>query len=239
MIATPVTPDTPPAPPGRHLERPRRGRPRNGPAPVFAPDREPWQRQPDESDLAFGLFVIYRDLGPGVRSFDAVIALQSSMAPSPLKKLAVHWGWVDRAERYDADTGARSQAQLAGLRGPTMVRQAHRGEELARRSHEVALRRIDELEAADAARVALAADRGTREALGVVGNAPAVTVNAGTTVNVAVIESRIEEFVEAFRAILAHPDVALTGAQFAAIERLMSGEDDGPDRVISGEVVCT
>lgn len=81
-------------------------------------DAAPWERQPGESEKAFQAFVIYRDLGPLVRSVrrvretidkiasDAAEVGQEAVKSGPLSRLLIwssKYSWVDRAEAWDAE----------------------------------------------------------------------------------------------------------------------------------------
>lgn len=73
---------------------------------VAAPDREPWERQPSESDPAWMGFVTYRDLGPGrtIAQAATIIRKTRNLKANYNKQLEV-WsrlnGWVERAGEWD------------------------------------------------------------------------------------------------------------------------------------------
>ena len=74
-----------------------------------------WDRQPDESAKAYAAFTAYRDGGPQ-RSLRAT-SKQLGRSRSLLNAWSARYGWVHRAEAYDAAQRAISQAAYEqGLR---------------------------------------------------------------------------------------------------------------------------
>lgn len=71
---------------------------------LFVPDskRDPWDRQPEESDKAFGAFHVYRDLGSDRTLVQTAAAL--GRTPSYTRWLETwsrRWGWPYRCEEWD------------------------------------------------------------------------------------------------------------------------------------------
>lgn len=61
----------------------------------------PWDRQPQETDQAWSGFVLYRDLGPAVRTLAKAAKAASKSAPLFLD-WSQRWDWVARCRAYDA-----------------------------------------------------------------------------------------------------------------------------------------
>lgn len=74
-----------------------------------------WDRKPEESAKAYAAFTVYRDLGPSRTLRAAAKALQRGR--SLLDHWSARYGWVVRAEAYDAQQRAIAQAAYEqGLR---------------------------------------------------------------------------------------------------------------------------
>ena len=74
-----------------------------------------WDRQPEEPAKAYRAFTLYRDMGPGRTLRQAAKNLQRSR--SLLNEWSGKWGWVARAEAYDAAMQTMAQAAYEqGLR---------------------------------------------------------------------------------------------------------------------------
>ncbi len=71
------------------------------------PDRQPWERQPEETDRAWAAFQIYRNLPPSERSYGAAFRKTyhkpaSYQAPQWYRAWATnHHNWKGRAEAWD------------------------------------------------------------------------------------------------------------------------------------------
>ena len=63
---------------------------------------ESWTRQPNESPPAFQAFVVYRDLGLGMRS-NAKVSRELGKSVTLMNRWSSRWDWVKRVARYDED----------------------------------------------------------------------------------------------------------------------------------------
>jgi hypothetical protein len=69
-------------------------------------NHEPWQRRKGERSKAFGLFVLYRDIGPA-RSLSKLIQILTEKYPdckvslTQLKYYSKNNDWVERSEQFD------------------------------------------------------------------------------------------------------------------------------------------
>lgn len=74
---------------------------------------EPWERQPDESDVAFEAFTVYRDLGP--QRSQAAVANQINRELSQMKAWSLKHRWVTRSLAWDdhLDAVARNAMERA------------------------------------------------------------------------------------------------------------------------------
>ena len=61
----------------------------------------PWERQPEETDSAWGAFAAYRDLGPNERSL-AKTGLKIGKPRRNLEAWCSAWDWVARCAAYDS-----------------------------------------------------------------------------------------------------------------------------------------
>lgn len=75
------------------------------------PNRDPWERQPRESDQAWEAFQIYRDLGVG-RSISQVCEAVSKSRPL-LTRWSAQWSWVHRAAEWDRHVDRQRQERVA------------------------------------------------------------------------------------------------------------------------------
>jgi hypothetical protein len=86
-------------------KQPRRGVTRTDER-AFAPDRMAWERQPWENDVAFEMFVHYRDLPATHRSLDAAYRLYTGVPEGArvrsraFRIMSVQNRWVERVEAY-------------------------------------------------------------------------------------------------------------------------------------------
>lgn len=79
------------------------------------PDLDPWERQPNESDVAFAAFLIYRDLAPRRRL--ALVAQQSGKSVPLMERWSAHHKWRDRAAAWDREQDrVGREAQLEEVR---------------------------------------------------------------------------------------------------------------------------
>lgn len=62
-------------------------------------DDQTWTRRKGESSKAYGLFCIYRDLGPSRRMED--LTKDNNISHDSLRQFSMKWKWVSRAEDYD------------------------------------------------------------------------------------------------------------------------------------------
>lgn len=75
---------------------------------------EPWARQPDESDVAFEAFTIYRDLGP--QRSQSAVARQINRELSQLKGWSLRHSWVARSLAWDDHLDAIARAAMERAR---------------------------------------------------------------------------------------------------------------------------
>ncbi len=78
----------------------------------LAEDREPWERQPQESRQAYAAFADYRDMGPHARSLQKV-GQQLSKSLALMKRWSAQWRWGDRTEAFDHEQDRERRAKLA------------------------------------------------------------------------------------------------------------------------------
>lgn len=92
---------SPTAAPGSTVDKPKRPArpPLQRPAPVWASDRDPWERQPGERDRPFVAFVTWRDSGPE-RSLHE-LATSAGLDPSTVFRWAHAYYWRERVALYD------------------------------------------------------------------------------------------------------------------------------------------
>lgn len=106
----------------------------------YAPDREPWERQPDETDADWELFCIYRDLEPGKRSYREVCR-NCERPIRQINKTALAERWKDRVARFDRHIDEQLVAELVARRIKARVETADTGQ-LMRRKAAQAIRRV-------------------------------------------------------------------------------------------------
>ena len=63
---------------------------------------EPWEQQENETAPAFAAFVIYRDLGLGIRSV-AKVGQQLGKSKTLIERWSSQWNWVNRCRVYDQE----------------------------------------------------------------------------------------------------------------------------------------
>ena len=63
---------------------------------------EPWEQQENETSTAFAAFVVYRDLGLGIRS-TAKVAHELSKSKQLIDRWSGKWKWVSRCRVYDQE----------------------------------------------------------------------------------------------------------------------------------------
>lgn len=61
---------------------------------------QPWQRQPEENDRAFGAFVFFRDAGPD-RSLIGICNIDTHLTIAVVNRLSSRWNWRERASQWD------------------------------------------------------------------------------------------------------------------------------------------
>lgn len=94
---------------------------------ILAPDREAWERQPNETDKEFGHFKTYRDWLPlHDRSF-AAVARKVKSSPATISNTAARCLWADRATAYDAykDKQEREEAEKTRLEAVRKMQENH------------------------------------------------------------------------------------------------------------------
>lgn len=89
------------------------------------PDRDPWDRQPGESDRWFGWFVQYRELGRG-RNLTKV-AKNLTISRGHLKNIAGPHKWTDRAAAWDVEQQRKHLALIAENDAEAAVEQIEYG----------------------------------------------------------------------------------------------------------------
>jgi len=63
---------------------------------------EPWEQQANETATAFAAFVIYRDLGLGIRSIGKVCQ-ELGKSTALIHRWSSRWNWVNRCRVYDQE----------------------------------------------------------------------------------------------------------------------------------------
>ena len=63
---------------------------------------EPWEQQENETAPAFAAFVIYRDLGLGIRSV-VKVGQQLGKSKTLIERWSSQWNWVNRCRVYDQE----------------------------------------------------------------------------------------------------------------------------------------
>ena len=63
---------------------------------------EPWEQQENETATAFAAFVIYRDLGLGIRSV-VKVGQQLGKSRTLIERWSSQWNWVNRCRVYDQE----------------------------------------------------------------------------------------------------------------------------------------
>ena len=63
---------------------------------------EPWEQQENETATAFAAFVIYRDLGLGIRSV-AKVGQELGKSKTLIERWSSQWNWVNRCRVYDQE----------------------------------------------------------------------------------------------------------------------------------------
>ncbi len=102
---------------------------------LYSPD--PWERQVGEPDRAWRAFRIYRDLGPGTRSFSRV-GKELGVTRQNVDRMAARHGWRERVEEYDREQDRIERAEVEAARREANVR--HR--DAASRLHHLGTTRI-------------------------------------------------------------------------------------------------
>lgn len=82
----------------------------------LADDRDPWTRQPRESDSAWRAFQTWRDLGPGNRAFAKVVE-QTQLKYGTLTTFSYRNRWRERTVAWDAHVDrVKRDADLKAIR---------------------------------------------------------------------------------------------------------------------------
>jgi hypothetical protein len=124
----------------------------------IAQDRQPWERQPDETDREWDLFRAWRDLDPHERTYDnAWRVLLNIPMDEPLPddlpedtrrcscvQIAKTNRWRDRVNQYDNHVDAKIREQLQARRIRARLETADLGRAMREKAHEatVALKAI-------------------------------------------------------------------------------------------------
>lgn len=82
-----------------------------------------WRQQPKETDVAYGAFVIYRDLKPTERSASRVRS-EYGRSERLIERWRSTWFWVERARAYDAHLDEQHRKELLLERAKMGERQA-------------------------------------------------------------------------------------------------------------------
>ena len=100
--------------------------------PPVAEERPPWERQAGESDRAFEVFALYRDMGPRRRSLLGVCELlkpsgtdggpKRVSAWGRVRWWAERWSWTERAAAYDAAQDRRRREREEAIRAEARER---------------------------------------------------------------------------------------------------------------------
>ena len=83
---------------------------------------EPWERQPDETAVAWEAFLLYRNLG--AKRSNAKVAHQLGKSKQLIDRWSSRHKWVRRVEAYEQDQEREYQAELAEARRAMARRQA-------------------------------------------------------------------------------------------------------------------
>lgn len=82
-----------------------------------------WHQQPKESNVAYGAFLVYRDLPPNNRSSQQV-ASEYARNWSLIRRWSARWFWVERVQAYDAFQAEEHRKGQLAERGKMSERQA-------------------------------------------------------------------------------------------------------------------
>ena len=98
----------------------------------WAPDRQPWDRQPGESKVAHEAFHVYIRYpygdysgGIGLGRSTAKVGQQLGKSKTQIDRWCSRWGWVARAEQYDLEL-ARIEFQERTKAHALWIRQAEK-----------------------------------------------------------------------------------------------------------------
>ena len=97
-----------------------RKKPEQVPIPGVNRPARPWERQPDEPEQAYSMFLAYRDMGPS-RTIRKV-AHDLGIAPAASGQLCTRHNWAERCRAWDAhvqriyDTEIEAQVRAEGER---------------------------------------------------------------------------------------------------------------------------
>ncbi len=83
---------------------------------------EPWERQPDETSVAWEAFVLYRDMG--AKRSNAKVARTLGKSKQLIDRWSSRHKWVRRIEAFEQDQEREYQAELADARRAMARRQA-------------------------------------------------------------------------------------------------------------------
>jgi hypothetical protein len=95
----------------------------------LAGDRDPWLQQPNETDHLFGYFQMFRAMGPGMRSVEAVADLVSR-SPVYIARLHSGYKWRARIAAWDAEVGRQFMAQTVESRKLVQAQQLRMAQKL-------------------------------------------------------------------------------------------------------------
>lgn len=107
----------------------------------FAKDRQPWEKQPQETDAAFEMFCAWRDLDPHERTYrKALKNYEGSNCPDTyayaISATANRYRWRDRVNAYDRHVDEKIREQLEARRMRARLETADLGRQMRNKAHE-------------------------------------------------------------------------------------------------------
>lgn len=113
-----------------------------GPQP-FAADRDSWERQPEETDFEWHLFILWRDLEPRRRTYREVHRLHNGLPEGTdlsnssvryIQETSQKWRWRDRVNDYDRHIDEKIREELEGRRMQARLQTADLGREMKQKA---------------------------------------------------------------------------------------------------------
>lgn len=195
----------------------------------LAGDRDPWLQQPDETDRLFGYFQMFKAMGPGLRSVEAVADL-ANRSPVYVARLHSGYKWRARIAAWDAEVGRQFLAQTVEDRKRVQATQLRMADKLLHKTL-TAIELMDPAKMSPTAiiQAVMAVAEVQRRALGMDFPQPAaVTVATSTTTTPGVPEERVEVRVMVERVSAALDDMRsrLSPEQLAAAIESWQTSDD-------------